>query len=138
MDCYWQVNNDMGIWSLKLNKIGILLSYNCVSTIVWLHHLDSNEIHGEKTNSKLHKDTSCCFEQILEAASYKTAAVQPLTSYLTNKDKLSTAYMYEFLSNILQWTPTHGQTSWLTSKNLHSSALCRHWMPSRGPTKSNG
>ena len=32
---------------------------------------------------KLHKDAACCFEQILEAAPYKTA-VQPLTSHLTN------------------------------------------------------
>ena len=32
----------------------------------------------------LYKDAECYFEQILEAASYKTAAVRPLTSHLTN------------------------------------------------------
>ena len=30
------------------------------------------------------KDAACYFEQILEAAPYKTAAVPPLTSHLTN------------------------------------------------------
>ena len=38
----------------------------------------------EKSRWELHKDAAHCFEQILEAAPYKTAAVQPLTSYLTN------------------------------------------------------
>ena len=31
-----------------------------------------------------HKDAVCCFEEILEAAPHKTAAVQPLTSHLVN------------------------------------------------------
>ena len=29
---------------------------SCVSTIVWLHHLDSNEVLGEKSKRELHKD----------------------------------------------------------------------------------
>ena len=33
---------------------------------------------------ELHKDAVCCFEQILVAAPYKTAAVWPLASHLTN------------------------------------------------------
>ena len=39
---------------------------------------------GEKARWELLKNAACCFEQILEAASYKTAAVWPLTFYLTN------------------------------------------------------
>ena len=38
----------------------------------------------EKVRWGLHKDVACCFEQLHEAASYKTAAVKPLTSDLTN------------------------------------------------------
>ena len=39
---------------------------------------------GEKARRELYKDAACCFEQILEAELYKTAAVWPLTSHLTN------------------------------------------------------
>ena len=41
------------------------------------------------------------------------------------------------ISNILIWTPTHTYQCWLTSKNLHSSALWGHWVLSRGLAKSN-
>ena len=46
-----------------------------VSTTVWLHHLCYNEMLGEKAKCKLYKNAACCFEQILEAAPYKTATV---------------------------------------------------------------
>ena len=55
------------------NKTGILLTCNCVSTFVWLHHLDSYESIGEKTSWKPLKTAVCCFKQILEASPYKTA-----------------------------------------------------------------
>ena len=38
----------------------------------------------EKVRWELYKDVACCSGQILEAAPYKTAAVQLLTSHLTN------------------------------------------------------
>ena len=43
----------------------------------------ANEMHGEKARWKLYKNVSYCFEQIMEATLHKTAAVRPLTSYLT-------------------------------------------------------
>ena len=46
-----------------------------IGITVWMHHLDSKETHGEKLNENY---------QILEAAAYKTVAVRPLTSHLTN------------------------------------------------------
>ena len=49
---------------------------------VWLHHMDFNKMLGEKARWELHKDAAYSFEQILEAAPYKTV-VQPLTSHLT-------------------------------------------------------
>ena len=48
------------------------------------HHLDSNETHGQKTKWELQKNTTCCFEQILEATPYKTGTAWLLASYLTN------------------------------------------------------
>ena len=53
----------------------ILPSCSYVSTIVWLHNLNSNEASGEKARLELHNNTACYFEQILEAATHKTAAV---------------------------------------------------------------
>ena len=38
----------------------------------------------KKDRWELHKNATFCFEQILEAAPHKTAAVEPLTSHLTN------------------------------------------------------
>ena len=35
--------------------------------------------------------------------------------------------------NYYTWT----HQCWLTSKDLYTSALCRHWMPSRGAARTN-
>ena len=64
--------------------MGILPSCNHVRAILWLHRLDFNETHREKASWQLHKDVACCFGQILEVSPYKTVAVQPLVSHLTN------------------------------------------------------
>ena len=50
-----------------------------------------------------------CFEKILKAVSYKTVAVQPLTSHLTNHPKkMSKTYCWrnkdELRSDVLLWT----------------------------------
>ena len=49
----------------------------------------------KKARWKLHKDAACCFEQILEAAPYKTAAVQPFTSHLTNDPSKTSKMLLE-------------------------------------------
>ena len=54
--------------------MGFLPSCGYVSTSIWMHHLDTNEIH-EKARWELHKNATCCFEQILEAA--QTAIERP-------------------------------------------------------------
>ena len=82
------------------------------------HNLDSNEMLGEKARLEVHKDAASCFEQILEASSYKKQLYVHLTpisqtihvrqaryakSCWGSKDKL--------IINVLLWTPTHGHTS---------------------------
>ena len=64
--------------------MAILPSSSHVSIAVWLHHFDFNETPGEKARLELHKNATCSFQQILEAECYKTAAVQQITSHLTN------------------------------------------------------
>ena len=44
----------------------ILPNSSCLHTTVWIHHVNVNEMHGEKTRWELHKNTSHCLEQILE------------------------------------------------------------------------
>ena len=75
IDSYWQINNHIEIWSLWLKKNRNSLRTSDVSTIVSLHHLDSNKTPGEKAKRELHNDSASCFEQILEAAPNKTATV---------------------------------------------------------------
>ena len=56
--------------------------------ILWLHHLNSNEIFGRKSRWVRHKDTGCCFWHILEATLYKTTPVRPFTAHkLSRKDE---------------------------------------------------
>ena len=54
--------------------MGILPSCN-FNTSIWLHHLDFNEIPGEKARWELYKDDACYFEEFLKAEPYKTASV---------------------------------------------------------------
>ena len=75
------------IWKSDLSdiiKMGFLTSCDSAGTIVWMHHLDSNETHGKKAKWELHNNVTCYFKNILEATSFNTAAVRPLTSHVTN------------------------------------------------------
>ena len=82
-----------------------------VSTIVWLHHLDFNEILGEKARWDLCKDVVCCFEQILEAAPQQNSCTA--TYFLSQKPsgKTNKTSKGQLICNILPWTSTHGYTS---------------------------
>ena len=42
------------------------------NTTEWMHYIYTDKRHREKTRWELHKDTMCCFKQILEAAPNKT------------------------------------------------------------------
>ena len=82
-----------------------------------MHHSDFNETLEVKSKWKLRKDVACYFEQILEAAPYKTAVVQPFISYPANHQRKANKTCWAILkkegliSYVLQWTPTHGHTS---------------------------
>ena len=60
----------------------------------------------KKLEGELPNDAMCYFEQILEAAPYKTATVRSLTSHLENHPSKN-----KFINEILLWTPTHGYNS---------------------------
>ena len=52
-----------------------------IGTTVRLHHLDSNKALRIKARWQLHKDTMCCFKQILEAVPYKNTC--SMATYLS-------------------------------------------------------
>ena len=45
---------------------------------------------------------------------------------------------WTFPNGFLQWTSTYEYTSLGRQAKTYSSALCKHWMMSRGPTKVDG
>ena len=69
---------------LYWNKMGFLPSSSPVNTTVWMYHIDTNKMHGEKARWELQKKATCCFELIQEATPHKTAVALPLTSYHKN------------------------------------------------------
>ena len=54
--------------------MGFFRSCGCVNTTVWMHHIDAYKTRGEKARQEPHENALCCFEQILEVTSHKTAA----------------------------------------------------------------
>ena len=135
------------IWKYDCSdkKIGFLPSCDCVSTIVEMHHLVSNEMHGEKARRELHKDTMGCYKQILEATPFKTAVLQSLTFNLQNHPK-RTKYAGrckrnkdDLISNVLQWNPTHGHTSVGQPAESYIHLFCADfWILFRKHTESDG
>ena len=105
----WSVIDRLSIiWK---SEARILSNFRHISTIVWLHYLDSNKTLREKARWELHKDAACCFEQVLDAAPYKTTPVPPLTSHLSNYLNHCKRSRNGRISDILLWIPTHGRPS---------------------------
>ena len=47
-----------------------------------MHHMDTDKTYKEKAWWELYNNTTSYIEQILEATSHETTALQPLTSHL--------------------------------------------------------
>ena len=82
----------------------------------------------------LHKDTACCFEQILEAAPQK-AALQSLNFYhIKDEQDMLGTNSKATLSCGLLYTDTPLLTD--QQKFILISSMCEHWMQSRAFDKS--
>ena len=73
-------------------------------------------MYGEKAWQQLHKNAVSNTEQVVEATSYKAAAVQPpttITKIIKVRWTRHAGHCWksknELISNILLWTPSHGQ-----------------------------
>ena len=49
-----------------------------------MHYMDTNLMDGKKAWRQLHKNAASNIEQVLEAATHKTAAVRPTTTLHEN------------------------------------------------------
>ena len=99
----------------------------------------------EKKLSGNHKDAVYYFEWVPEAASHKTAAVWPLTSHLTNHPSKTNRTCWALLEKqgrTHKWRSPVDSYTWthwcwpISQTNIHTSALCGHWMPFREFTKT--
>ena len=87
----------------------------------------------EKSKWEPHKDATCRFQQILQLYDRLppiSLTVQVRQTRLAGHCRRSKNVAYEFTLR----TFTHRQC-WPNCKNLHLPALCKHWMPSKGPIK---
>ena len=88
--------------------------YFWFGTTIWMHQLDSNETHGEKSRSELHQNAISCFKQIFEATFHRPVAVRPLASHLINQIRHA-GYFWtskdELISDGLLRIPTGGHAS---------------------------
>ena len=85
----------------------------------------------ENVRYEFHKDAVCCFEQILEAAPYKTAVVRPFTFHLAKHPKEDKPAMLVFSEEartnwwaiLFTWNPTHGHTNVCRLTKAYVSSL---------------
>ena len=112
---------------------GFLPSWDGGNTTVWMHPMDTNNMHWVKTREELLKNAMYYFEEIQDTTPQTTVAVQPLTSSLTNHSSKTCWALLEkqvqtqkrhFSMDSFTWT----YQCWLTRKDLLMSATCRHWM----------
>ena len=142
MDCYR--SHESLFYPIKKPNSFSFQSCSCDSKTVWMHHMDANETHGQKTIRELHKNSMCCFEHILEATPHKTAAPWPLTSHLKNHrgktNKTSRIMLKKTIKNsqviFAYYLVTMDVRTLLAIKYLLTSVLRGHRVQLRIPSRS--
>ena len=118
----------MEVCSIWSNKIRFPLRWGCFNNIVPVHYMDANKTHGENGRWELQKNAICYFEQILQTTLYKTVAVPPLSSHLTNHpsktNKTCWRSKVKLIRDVLLWTLTHGWASVNRPAKTYLHHLC--------------
>ena len=104
-------------------------SYNfilavAVGTIVWKHHLNSNETHGEKARWELHENITC-FESNIAQSSNCTATSLPSHKSPNKPNGLCWWNKDELITDVFLWTPAHGRArvGWSAKTNIYQRRL---------------
>ena len=142
-DCSQQVINHLEVWSIWWNKTRFFPRCHSVNTTEWMHYVGTNKMHGENARWELHKNA------VLKKAWKQLFTKQQLFSHWPPISQImqvrwmrhaghSWRSKAELKSNLLLWDPYSwtGQC-WLTSKNLFTSARCRHWIKFGRPERSD-
>ena len=113
------------IYKIRLSWVKMLFSKNLRINLLW----------------ELYKNATCCFEQILVAASYKTVTVRPPASHLINHPSQirHTGHSWRSKDELLtsSYGLLHMKTSVLSNQQRLTSVLCGHQMHTRRPVKSD-
>ena len=128
--------------------MGFLPSCNCVSTTVWMHHLDAKEMYWQnKIDGKCAGLLRAVWNNFWERHTKKHQLYDPLppiSHSIYVKRIIHTGHCWWSIDEFIhkRRSPMDSNTrthqGWPTSKDLRTSNLCRHWMQSRGPEKSDG
>ena len=118
---------------LFINPLGTVprarITIGITVTTVWMHYMDANKMQGVKARWELHKNDTCYFKQILETTPTKNkmcTASYLQSQKLSKTNKTCGTLLEKWCSSMDPYTLTC--LCWLTSKNLFTSALCRHRM----------
>ena len=101
-----------------------------IDTAIWMHNMDANKTNGEKPWRLLHKNATSNIEQVMEAASYKTAAVRPSTTHHKTIQVRRTGHAGhcrsrdELINNVLLWIPLHGGAKLGRPARTYIQQLC--------------
>ena len=95
-----------------------LPSNGCVNTTVWMHQMDPDKVYWEKARRELHKNATSHIEQILEKHPTKQQLYgqrPPISKTIPIKWTRHAGHCWrsknELISDVLQWTPSHGWAS---------------------------
>ena len=68
----------------RWNKTQFFPRSGRISTTTWMDHVDAKKAYGEKAWRQLHRNSSSCIEQFLEATLHKTTTTRPPTTHHEN------------------------------------------------------
>ena len=102
-----------------------------IDTAIWMHYMDSNKIAGEEARRQLHKNAASNIEQVLAATPHKTPTVRPpasITKTIQVRQTRHAGHCWrsrdELISDVLLWTPTHGQAKAGWPARTYIQQLC--------------
>ena len=111
----------------RWNKTHFFASSGPIDTAIWMHYMDAHKTYGEKAWQQFYKNAVRCIEQVLEATTYKAAAVRPPTIYhkkLSKLDEPDKRNKDEHISDVLLKTPSHGRAKVGPPARTYKQQLC--------------
>ena len=101
MDSCREIIDHMNVWSIRLNKTGILLICSCVNTTKWMHHIEKKLIGNCKR----------MLQVILAATPQQYGYLPPISKTIQVRHTRHMEHCWRnmgtLISDNLLWTPTY-------------------------------